>query len=54
LVGRAGPADKGECPSYLISRQIETAIAFRSQKKAAAFEKYLKRHSGRAFASKNL
>jgi predicted GIY-YIG superfamily endonuclease len=27
--------------------QIETAIAFRSREKAAAFEKYLKSHSGR-------
>lgn len=34
--------------------KIETAIAFRSRKKAAAFEKYLKTHSGRAFASKHL
>ena len=33
--------------------KIETAIAFRFQKKAAAFEKYLKSHSGRAFASKH-
>jgi predicted GIY-YIG superfamily endonuclease len=33
--------------------QIETAIAFRSRDKAAAFEKYLKSHSGRAFASKH-
>jgi len=33
--------------------KIETAIAFRSRKKAAAFEKYLKSHSGRAFASKH-
>ena len=33
--------------------EIETAIAFRSRKKAAAFEKYLKSHSGRAFASKH-
>jgi len=33
--------------------QIETAIAFHSRKKAAAFEKYLKSHSGRAFASKH-
>ena len=30
--------------------EIETAIAFRSREKAAAFEKYLKGHSGRAFA----
>ena len=33
--------------------QIETAIAFRFRQKAAAFEKYLKSHSGRAFASKH-
>jgi len=33
--------------------KIETAIAFRSREKAAAFEKYLKGHSGRAFASKH-
>ena len=33
--------------------KIETAIAFRSREKAAAFEKYLKSHSGRAFASKH-
>jgi predicted GIY-YIG superfamily endonuclease len=33
--------------------RIETAIAFRSREKAAAFEKYLKSHSGRAFASKH-
>jgi putative endonuclease len=33
--------------------KIETAIAFRSREKAAAFEKYLKSHSGRAVASKH-
>jgi predicted GIY-YIG superfamily endonuclease len=33
---------------------IETAIAFSNQKAAAAFEKYLKSHSGRAFAKKRL
>jgi putative endonuclease len=33
--------------------KIETAIAFRSRKKAAAFENYLKTHSGRAFAAKH-
>jgi len=32
---------------------IETAVAFRSREKAAAFEKYVKSHSGRAFASKH-
>ena len=33
--------------------QIETVVAFRSNKKAIAFEKYLKSHSGRAFAAKH-
>lgn len=33
--------------------RIENAIAFRSREKAAAFEKYLKSHSGRAFAAKH-
>ena len=33
--------------------RIETAVAFRSKDKAAAFEKYLKSHSGRAFAKKH-
>jgi putative endonuclease len=33
--------------------QIEIAIAFRSKEKAAAFEKYLKSHSGRAFTKKH-
>ena len=33
--------------------QIEIAVAFRSSKKVVAFEKYLKSHSGRAFAAKH-
>lgn len=33
--------------------RIETVIAFRSRKKAHAFESYLKSHSGRAFASRH-
>ncbi|MBW1887260.1 MAG: GIY-YIG nuclease family protein [Deltaproteobacteria bacterium] len=33
--------------------RIESAITFRSRKKAVAFEKYLKSHSGRAFAAKH-
>ncbi len=32
--------------------RLETVVAFRSRVKAAAFEKYLKTHSGRAFAKK--
>ena len=38
--------------SKFVPWHIETAIAFRSKKKAIAFEKYLKSHSGRAFAKK--
>jgi putative endonuclease len=33
--------------------QVETAVAFRSRDKAFAFERYLKTHSGRAFAKKH-
>ena len=33
--------------------KIETAVAFRSREKALDFEKYLKTHSGRGFASKH-
>jgi predicted GIY-YIG superfamily endonuclease len=32
---------------------VETVLAFRSREKAVAFEKYLKSHSGRAFATKH-
>jgi putative endonuclease len=34
-------------------RRIETAIAFRFREKAVDFERYLKSHSGRAFAAKH-
>jgi len=45
----------GKCKhtSKFIPWQIETAIAFRSKEKAVRFEKYLKNHSGRAFAIKH-
>lgn len=33
--------------------RITVAIAFRDRTKAAAFEKYLKSHSGRAFSRKH-
>jgi predicted GIY-YIG superfamily endonuclease len=33
--------------------RVETAVAFRSPEKAAKFERYLKSHSGRAFARKH-
>ncbi|HEY1638293.1 MAG TPA: GIY-YIG nuclease family protein [Rhizomicrobium sp.] len=34
--------------------RLVTYIAFSDEKKAVAFEKYLKSHSGRAFANKRL
>ena len=34
--------------------RIKTAVAFRDRNKAAAFEKYLKSPSGRAFTKKRL
>jgi predicted GIY-YIG superfamily endonuclease len=45
----------GQCRHTLKFRpwQIETAIAFRQKDKAVAFERYLKSHSGRAFARKH-
>ncbi len=45
----------GRCPHTSRFRpwEIETAIAFRSREKAIAFERYLKSHSGRAFAAKH-
>ena len=33
--------------------QIEVALAFRDKSKAAVFKKYLKSHSGRAFAARH-
>jgi predicted GIY-YIG superfamily endonuclease len=47
--------NSGQITSTAESRpwRIETAIAFRSPQKAARFERYLKTHSGRAFASKH-
>ena len=33
--------------------RIKTAVAFRDKDRAIAFEKYLKSHSGRAFANKH-
>jgi len=47
--------NEGGCPHTAKHRpwRIETAVAFRSPEKAASFERYLKSHSGRAFASKH-
>ena len=46
---QGGCADTSRCRPW----QIETAIAFRSEKKARAFEKYLKTGSGREFARRH-
>ena len=46
---QGGCADTSTCRPW----QIETAIAFRSEKKARAFEKYLKTGSGREFARRH-
>lgn len=42
----------GRVPHTAVHRpwRLETAVAFRSSGKARAFERYLKSHSGRAFA----
>jgi predicted GIY-YIG superfamily endonuclease len=46
----------GEVPHTARHRpwRIKTAVAFRDRKRAAAFERYLKTASGRAFAKKRL
>ena len=46
-------AGKGPHTAKFSHWQIETAVAFRDKTKAAAFEKYLKSQSGRAFAKKH-
>ena len=46
-------AGKVSHTSKFLPWQIETAVAFREKTKAVAFEKYLKTHSGRAFAKKH-
>lgn len=55
LDGRLKTHNAGHCPytSKYIPWQIETAVAFRNRDKAVVFEKYLKSHSGRAFAKKH-
>ena len=55
LKGRLKAHNAGHCSHTAKYRpwRVETAIAFRSREKAMAFEKYLKSHSGRAFATKH-
>jgi predicted GIY-YIG superfamily endonuclease len=47
--------NQGKCPNTARHRpwRIEAAVAFRSQAKARAFEKYLKSGSGREFARRH-
>jgi len=47
--------NRGKCPNSSAYRpwRIETAIAFKSERKARAFEKYLKSGSGREFARRH-
>ena len=47
-------AGKGEHSSKYKPWQLKTYIAFSNEKKAIAFEKYLKSGSGRAFSKKRL
>jgi putative endonuclease len=56
LENRLKAHNNGQVPHTAKFRpwRIETALAFRSREKAAEFEKYLKSHSGRAFAAKHL
>jgi len=56
LEARLNKHNEGACSHTAKYRpwRIETTIAFRSREKAATFEKYLKSHSGRAFAKKRL
>jgi predicted GIY-YIG superfamily endonuclease len=55
LGGRLKRHNSGHLPSTAKYKPwlVDTAIAFRSRQKALAFEKYLKSHSGRAFAKKH-
>ena len=47
--------NQGKCPTTARHRpwRIESAIVFRSQEKARAFERYLKSGSGREFARRH-
>ena len=47
--------NRGNCPHTSQHRpwRIETAVAFKSESKARAFEKYLKSGSGREFARRH-
>jgi putative endonuclease len=52
---RLAEHNRGETPSTKTYApwRIEVATAFRDHAKAAAFERYLKSHSGRAFSKRH-
>jgi predicted GIY-YIG superfamily endonuclease len=55
LGARLASHNSGQIPHTSKFRpwRIETAVAFHRRSKAIAFERYLKSHSGRAFATKH-
>jgi predicted GIY-YIG superfamily endonuclease len=55
LEARIKAHNEGKVPhtSKYCPWRVESFISFRSRKKASEFEKYLKSHSGRAFAKKH-
>ncbi len=55
LADRLRRHNAGECPHTAKYRPwaIRSAIAFRERERAAEFERYLKSHSGRVFASRH-
>ena len=56
LQDRLARHNRGDVPHTSKHRpwSIKSAVAFRDREKAAAFERYLKTASGRAFAKKRL
>jgi predicted GIY-YIG superfamily endonuclease len=52
---RLGEHNRGKVPNSMSHRpwRIETVIAFKSEKKARTFERYLKSGSGREFARRH-
>lgn len=56
LTQRLAKHNRREVPhtAKFVPWHIKSAVAFRSQEKAMAFERYLKTGSGRAFAKKRL
>ena len=56
LKKRLAEHNTGECKTTSEAKdwEIDVAVYFRDEKKAAAFERYLKTGSGRAFSRKHL